>query len=205
MCTLSKNSLKNILASIPIFISVIALLFSWLSYQSSLKSNEVAEKALAHSKEVLIKAERPYLNVEIEQFKKGKTFLEAEITSQGVLLSIKYEIQNRGKSIATNISNPEIILLSGAFNPKLNSENLVFKKNNRMSLGPEESQTMIFDIGLTAKDNKKLYDDLIDNKYSITLKMVWYYQDNLSKNKYKTILKTKIKKTEVEIIEKLME
>ncbi|MGD0627414.1 MAG: hypothetical protein ABSB32_22270 [Thermodesulfobacteriota bacterium] len=142
---------------ISLVIAVIALLVSFRSCSLSNKSNEIADKALEHSKSSFISVNRPYLILNPIKDKEKGFFIEFLFDEKGYVLKASFEVYNAGKTPAKNI-NVEGYMFRGYIGEHVAfSEKLYSTSSPVISLGPGEHKIIGLYVPLEHKpSNEKI-------------------------------------------------
>jgi len=207
--------MKNWLTILALIISALALFVSFKSCQAVKEankiagdSNKIARNALKQSEETLVKTERPYLNVTIEQFKDLSFFKVSRKESNRLDVRFRFKLSNVGRSPAKSISTPQVAKLTfGPPNIPLQKTPYFIISPPRITLGPEESQNMDFTLqfGGEKSELQRFLDLLESDKVSFEGQMVLFYKGIHSASQYKTRVRVRVKKTRVVILDKQME
>lgn len=155
MAKLNHTDWTKYISLISVGIAAIALLVSFKSCSLSNESNEIAEKALEHSKSSFISVNRPYLILNPVKDKEKGFFIEFLFDEKGYALKAFFEVYNAGKTPAKNI-NVEGHMFRGYIGDHVVfSEKLLSTSSPVISIGPGENKIMSFYVPLEYRPSDK--------------------------------------------------
>lgn len=188
----NKTTISIIVWLIPVVISIFALC-------QSTTSNNIAKQAL-------IIGQRPYVTISAKKFDNSKNYVSAKVNPNGVEMKVRFELINKGNSIAKNIKTSNFVVSNELFptEPKitLKPEGNV----SDISLAPGETITMEFIGNLNIPDKNiatGLLNKIKDDGVSLPFNLDISYDMNsdlLVKGKTTALIIVKNSETEIRAI-----
>jgi hypothetical protein len=188
----NKKAISIIVWFVPVVISIFSL------YQS-MSSNNLAKQAL-------IIGQRPYVTISAKKFDESKDYISAKINPNGVEIRTRFELINKGNSIAKNIKTSNFIVSNELFPAE---PRITLKPEGDVadiSLAPGEAITMEL-LGNLAIPDKNVAADLLDkikeNGVSFPFNLDISYDmtsDILVKGKTTALIIVKNSETEIRMI-----
>lgn len=196
-----KNRLTrpDILSIIAIIISFFAIIPSFRScsiaeeslnlsnkaLDISKKSNDIAQKSLEFS-------EMPYIAVKPVQFKDPKSYFKIDETKDQTVVSVKLQLTNSGKSLATDIIIPSKARSRNDSNQKPIAYCEPNQKIPILSLPPSESYFMDLQVAYKKEGSGNLIENLSSGKESLTVESSIKYKGVATGLTYATLFSFKI-------------
>lgn len=166
------------------------------------KAQEVSEKALGIAEDHFFQENRPYISVSPIKYEETDSYFKYSPKNSEVIITIKYEVKNTGKTVAKDVQLPEHALLGG----EIKNKGQIIKRStpDKVSIGPGEKLYLNWQI-ITKSEAGDSAKEFINNfesgKASVEIGLKFYYLDELNTSIiYETFIKHKIYKTEAVIV-----
>ena len=143
----------------------------------------------------------PLLDIVFKPAAKNE-YLKVKNTSEGIEVTFKYEMLNKGGAAAKAISDPMIIFGTDSDMPKVLSHKLVLPTYEKTELAPGETQAASFKMIFNTTDNPTLFNDLVNNVFIFLLRMEWTYSHGHTQKEIKTNLLADIRMNQAEVLQK---
>lgn len=191
------QSISNWIAAGALVVAVGALAIS-------IKSCDLSEEAIRHSKETFIAANRPYLIMTPIKDKSTNTYIQSSIKEDKIELKARYLIRNAGNTPAIDISSPIFRLIGDtplAKKPFIETMPVI-------ALGPREEAKIVVAFLLGSKSGnreyaQKLNEAIQSGNAGLLLDIALSYSSNFPNSElYKYQVKHKIGINEAKILEK---
>ena len=190
--------------SISNLIAVGALIVAAGAFFVSIKSCNLSEESIKHSKETFIDANRPYLIVTPTRDKTTNTYIQALIKEDNIELKTRYLIRNAGNTPAIDISSPSFrVIGETSLAKEAHIETMPV-----IALGPGEEENIAVTFLLGSKSGNKEYapkllEAINSGNAGVLLNIELSYSSNFPNTEvYKYQVKHKIGVNEAKILSK---
>jgi len=190
--------------SISNLIAVGALIVAAGAFFVSIKSCNLSEESIKHSKETFIAANRPYLIVTPVKDKTTNKYIQALIKKDDIEIKTRYLIRNVGNTPAIDISSPIFRLIGETSLAK----DAHIETIPVIALGPSEEENIALTFLLGSKSSNKEYapkllETIKAGKAGLLLNIELSYSSNFPNTEiYKYQVEHKIGVDEAKILSK---